>query len=85
MFCVYRGQSQTQKHAAFRVWFSKLHEFRSLLPGCPFIALTATAMGDTRDTIFESLLFSDAYSVIESPNKQNISYVMNYMKKSNEE
>lgn len=31
-----------------------------------------------------SLLFSDPYSVIESPNKQNISYVVNYMKKKSD-
>ncbi|XP_068689653.1 uncharacterized protein [Montipora foliosa] len=76
------GQSQTQKHAAFRAWFSKLHEFRSLLPACPFIALTATATSDTRDTIFESLLFNNPCTIVESPNKDNISYVVNYMKKN---
>ncbi|XP_068676508.1 ATP-dependent DNA helicase RecQ-like [Montipora foliosa] len=76
------GQSKSQKHAAFRVWFSRLHELRSLLPEIPFIALTATATSDTRVAIFESLLFSDPHMVIDSPNKDNISYVVHYMKKN---
>ena len=78
----YRGLSKSQKHAAFRVWFSRLHEFRSLLPACPFIALTATATSDTRTAIFESLLFNEQRMVLESPNKENISYVVHYMKKN---
>ena len=64
------------------MWFSRLHELRSLLPEIPFIALTATATSDTRVAIFESLLFSDPHMVIESPNKDNISYVVHYMKKN---
>ena len=46
------------------------------------MALTATATADTRDTIFESLLFINPGTIIESPNKDNISYVVNYMKKN---
>ncbi|XP_068712912.1 ATP-dependent DNA helicase RecQ-like [Montipora foliosa] len=76
------GQSKSQKHAAFRVWFSWLHELRSLLPEILFSALTATATSDTRVAIFESLLFIDPHMVIESPNKDNISYVVHYMKKN---
>ena len=64
------------------MWFSRLHELRFLLPEIPFIALTATATSDTRVAIFESLLFSDPHMVIESPNKDNISYVVHYMKKN---
>ena len=77
-----RGQSKSQKYAAFRVWFARLQEFRSLLPECPFIALTATATRDTREAIFESLLFNNPCMVLESPNKENISYVVHYMKKT---
>lgn len=66
----------------FRVWFTRLQEFRSLLPECPFIALTATGTRDTRETIFESLLFNNPCMVLESPNKENISYVVYYMKKT---
>jgi len=64
------------------VWFARLQEFRSLLPECPFIALTATATRDTREAIFESLLFNNPYMVLESPNKENISYVVHYMAKT---
>ena len=46
------------------------------------MTLTATATTDTRDTIFESLLFSNPCTIIESPNKDNISYVVNCMKKN---
>ncbi|XP_068693066.1 bifunctional 3'-5' exonuclease/ATP-dependent helicase WRN-like [Montipora foliosa] len=73
------GKSKSNKHAAFRVWFSRLHEFRSLLPPTPFIALTATAIEDTRETIFEVLLMNGPHIVTESPNKANISYVVQYM------
>ena len=65
----------------FRVWFARLHELRSLIPDCPFIALTATITRDTREAIFESLLFDNPCMVLESPNKGNISYVVHYMKK----
>ena len=64
-----------------RVWFSRLHEFRSLLPRTPFIALTATATKDTRETIFEVLLMNSPHVVTESPDKANISYVVQYMGK----
>ena len=53
-----------------------------MLPARPFIALTAPATSDTRDTIFESLLFNNPCTIVESPNKDNISYVVNYMKKN---
>ncbi|XP_078355691.1 bifunctional 3'-5' exonuclease/ATP-dependent helicase WRN-like [Oculina patagonica] len=75
------GQSKSQKHTAFRVWFSRLHELKSLLPGCPVIALTATATSDTRAAIFESLLFDKPHMVLESPDKENINYVVHYMDK----
>lgn len=77
-FC--RGTSKSNKHAAFRVWFSRLNEFRSLHLEVPFIALTATA--DTRETIFEVLGMRDPHFIVGSPNKGNISYVVQYMKKN---
>ena len=57
-------------------WFASLQEFRSLLHECSFIALTATAARDTREAIFESLLFNNPCMVLESPNKENISYMV---------
>ena len=53
-----------------------------MIPGCPFIALTATATSDTRAVIFDSLLFENPRTILESPNKENISYVVDYMKKN---
>ncbi len=81
-FFILRGLSKSNKHAAFRVWFSQLPEFRSLLPGVPFIALTATATRDTRVAIFDALLMNDPHLIMESPNKENIAYVVEYMQKS---
>jgi superfamily II DNA helicase RecQ len=81
-FFILRGLSKSNKHAAFRVWFSQLHEFRSLLPGVPFIALPATATRDTRVAIFDALLMNDPHLIMESPNKENIAYVVEYMQKS---
>ena len=80
MFC--RGKSKSNKHAAFRVWFSRLNEFRSLLSEVPFVALTATATTDTKETIFEVLAMRDPHLIVESPNKGNISYVVQYVKKN---
>ena len=62
--------------------FSRLNEFRSLLSEVPFIALTATATTDTKETIFEVLAMRDPHLIVESPNKGNISYVVQYMKKN---
>ena len=70
------------KHAAFRVWFSHLHEFRSLLPRTPFIAFTATATKDTRGAIFKVLLMDGSHIVHENPNKENMAYVVQYMGKN---
>ena len=76
-----RGLSKSNKHTAFRVWFSELHEFRSLLPGVPFIALTATATKDTRTSIFDALMMNEPCLIMQSPHKENISYVVKYMEK----
>lgn len=44
--------------------------------------MTATATEDTRETIFEVLLMTGPRIVTESPNKANISYVVQYMGKN---
>lgn len=43
------------------------------------IALTATATKSTRETIFDVLLMDNPYVIFESPNKDNIAYVVEYM------
>ena len=70
------GDSPKPKSMQLSEWFASLQEFRSLLHECSFIALTATAARDTREAIFESLLFNNPCMVLESPNKENISYVV---------
>ena len=45
------------------------------------IALTATATKATRETIFDVLLMDNPYVIFESPNKDNIAYVVEYMPK----
>ena len=55
---------------------------RSLLPRTPFVALTATATKDTRDTIFEVLIMKEPHIVEENPNKPNIAYVVKYMERN---
>ena len=50
-FCHYmlRGTSNTQDAVAFRPWFFKLSELRSLVPdNIPFTAVTATATRRTK-------------------------------------
>jgi hypothetical protein len=47
-----------------------------------FIALTATATADTRKVIFDVLDMKNPLIILESPNKPNISYVVQYMPKT---
>ena len=48
------GTSSNKNRSAFRVWYSRLNEIKSLVD-VPFIALTATAMQKTKDKIFDLL------------------------------
>lgn len=64
---------------AFRECYSRLHEFRTLSPSVHIIALTATASKATRDVIFEVLMMNNPCVIFESPNKDNISYSVEYM------
>lgn len=52
------------------------------MPGVPFIALTATATRDTRVAIFDAMLMNEPCLIMESPNKENIAYIVEYMQKS---
>ena len=65
--------------AAFRECYSHLHELRSLAPKVPMIALTATATKLTKDTIHNVLLMDDPYEIIDSPNKLNLTYIVECM------
>ena len=58
---------------AFRRWFYKLSELRSLAQNkIPFMAVTAAASKQTKETITSALHFGNFVEVSESPNKPNI-------------
>ncbi|XP_068757874.1 uncharacterized protein [Montipora capricornis] len=75
------GTSQDGKLAAFRECYAHLHELRSLAPEVPIIALTATATKLTKDTFLNVLLMDNPYEIKESPNKLNLTYVVECMRK----
>ena len=81
-FC--RGTSKSKEAMAFRRWFYKLSELRSLVPNkIPFMAVTATATRQTKETITSVLRFGNFVEVAESPNKANICYSVQTMDKRN--
>lgn len=72
---IQRGTSTSQDVVAFRRWFYKLSELRSLVSNkVPFMAVTATATKKTKETIVTVLRVSNFVEVSETPNKVNISY-----------
>ena len=69
---------------AFRRWFYKLSELRSLVPNkIPFMAVTAIAARQTKETITSVIRFGHFVEVSESPNKANIFYSVQTMDKRN--
>ena len=48
------------------------------------IALTATAIKLTKDTILNVLLMENPYEIKESPNKSNVTYSVEYMPKDSD-
>ena len=70
--------------AAFRTVYADLHELRTLAPSVRMMALTATATEETKETFIDVLRIKDVYEVAESPNKSNITYVVNYMPNESE-
>ena len=69
------GTSGSNKdRSAFRRWYSRLNEIRSIVTEVPFVALTATATKKSKERIFELLEFESPKEISESPNKQNVRY-----------
>ena len=66
--------NNNKKKSAFRSWYSRLNEIRSMVNDLPFIALTATATEQTKQKIFEILEFETPVQICECPNKANIRY-----------
>ena len=63
-----------KNRTAFRLWYSRINEMRSLLNDIPFIALTATASQKSKERIFELLEFVSPKEISENPNKVNVRY-----------
>lgn len=67
---------------AFRRWFFKLSELRSLVTkNTVFMAVTATATQKTRYIICNVLRLQDFVDIFQSPNKANITFAVQYMNK----
>ena len=81
LLSLYRGTSSTNKLAPFRECYSQLHELRSLAPAINIMALTATATKNTIDTILDVLAMKNPCFVSESPEKQNMVYVVECISK----
>ena len=62
--------------APFRECYGRLHELRALAPPVNMLAVTATATKDTRDTIIDVLQMKTPFEIYESPEKPNITYVV---------
>ena len=72
------------KSTPFRHWYGNIAEIRSLVSSdVPVIALTATASKSTKHKIFESLsLMKNSTFVLErNPDKPNIKFYVQYVKK----
>ena len=74
----FRGTSTNNKMTAFRTAYAQLHELKTLAP-VKMIALTATATGVTESTIFDILRMYDPVKFVESPDKPNITYAVEYI------
>ena len=72
------------KSTPFRYWYGNIAEIRSLVSSdVPVIALTATASKSTKHKIFESLsLMKNSTFVLErNPDKPNLKFYVQYVKK----
>lgn len=72
--CPCRGYAAKKGERAFRKWFSRINEIRSIVKRVPVIALTATATTETRLQIIKALEMNNPALIIDIPNRQNISY-----------
>ena len=81
--CIYcRGTSTSSKLAPFRECNGRLHElYRSLIPSAVTLSLTATATTETKQAILDVLGMKDPYKIEESPEKPNVSYIVDYMQR----
>ena len=71
--CSCRGYAAKKGERAFRKWFSRINEIRSIVKRVPVIARIATATTETR-LIIKALEMNNPALIIDIPNRQNISY-----------
>lgn len=63
----------TEQEEAFRGMFSQIGQLRSLCPGVPLLALTATSGPSNRRKIMKQLCFQQGCEIIvETPDRPNI-------------
>ena len=69
------GFSPRKGEKIFRVWFSRINELRSIVPGgVPLLVLTATATKRTRERVMHALEMKNATIIKDFPDKPNITY-----------
>ncbi|XP_068754402.1 uncharacterized protein [Montipora capricornis] len=68
------GYAAKKGERAFRKWFSRINEIRSIIKKVPVIALTATATTETRLQTVRTLEMKSPALIVDIPNRQNISY-----------
>ncbi|CAB4044012.1 mediator of RNA polymerase II transcription subunit 34-like, partial [Paramuricea clavata] len=68
------GYAVKKGEQAFRKWFSRINEMRSLLKKIPILALTATATLATKNKIVRALEMDTCEVINQSPNRKNIAY-----------
>ena len=61
---------------AFRIWFRRINEVRSLVGGVALLALTATATKETRSKINKTLEMDKAVMFCSNPNRESITYAV---------
>jgi superfamily II DNA helicase RecQ len=76
LFCYFfRGEDDSHSgKKAFQQWFGELGELRSLFPGVPLLALSATCTQKIQKRVIKTLALNDFTYVYQSPDKRNIKY-----------
>ena len=82
-YLVCRGLSNASK-GPFRKWYGCLGELKSLIPKeCSIMVLTATATKGTKEQILDALhLPADITMIEQSPSRENLCYIKQYLDKN---
>jgi ATP-dependent DNA helicase RecQ len=71
-FTAFLNRSDESDGEAFRSWFGHVGEIRSLVPGTPMMARTATATKEMQRKIKKLLQMDSPMELSDSPNRNNI-------------